>query len=146
MATLPETQAELEALRAKVAAESRAARDAGDTARREQLRALIGEIDDELDRLALADLRAAADRLVSYRTRLEALTRVVLSWPFGSAEAPAESRATLQGQGTATERLRGRRAHRTAACARAAASDDRPAGQRRLVGELPPALEYADVQ
>ena len=89
MATLPETQAELEALRAKVAAESRAARDAGDTARREQLRALIGEIDDELDRLALADLRAAADRLVSYRTRLEALTRAVLSWPFGSAEAPA---------------------------------------------------------
>ena len=88
MATLPETQAELEALRAKVAAESRAARDAGDTARREQLRALIGEIDDELDRLALADLRAAADRLVSYRTRLEALTRVALSWPFGSAEAP----------------------------------------------------------
>lgn len=89
MATLPETQAELEALRAKVAAESRAARDAGDTAKREQLRALLGEIDDELDRLALADLRAAADRLVSYRTRLEALTRVVLSWPFGSAEAPA---------------------------------------------------------
>jgi lysozyme family protein/peptidoglycan hydrolase-like protein with peptidoglycan-binding domain len=88
MATLPETQAELEALRAKVAAESRAARDAGDTAKREQLRALLGEIDDELDRLALADLRAAADRLVSYRTRLEALTRVVLSWPFGSAEAP----------------------------------------------------------
>ena len=37
MATLPETQAELEALRAKVAAESRAARDAGDTAKREQL-------------------------------------------------------------------------------------------------------------
>lgn len=88
MATLPETQAELEALRAKVAAESRAARDAGDTARREQLRALIGEIDDELDKLALADLRAAANRLVSYRTRLEALTRIVLSWPFGSAEAP----------------------------------------------------------
>ena len=89
MATLPETQAELEALRAKVAAESRAARDAGDTARREQLRALIGEIDDELDRLALADLQAAANRLVTYRTRLEALTRAVLSWPFGSAEAPA---------------------------------------------------------
>lgn len=88
MATLPETQAELEALRAKVAAESRAARDAGDTARREQLKALLGEIDDELDRLALADLHAAANRLVSYRTRLEALTRVVLSWPFGSAEAP----------------------------------------------------------
>jgi lysozyme family protein len=88
MATLPETQAELEALRAKVAAESRAARDAGDIAKREQLRALLGEIDDELDRLALADLQAAANRLVSYRTRLEALTRVVLSWPFGSAEAP----------------------------------------------------------
>ena len=64
MATLPETQAELEALRAKVAAESRAARDAGDIAKREQLRALLGEIDDELDRLALADLQAAANRLV----------------------------------------------------------------------------------
>jgi lysozyme family protein len=88
MATLPETQAELEALRAKVAAESRAAKEAGETARREQLRALLGEIDDELDKLALAELQAAANRLVSYRARLEALTRVVLSWPFGSAEAP----------------------------------------------------------
>lgn len=88
MATLPETQAELEALRAKVAAESRAARDAGDTAKREQLRALLGEIDDELDRLALADLQAAANRIVGYRTRLEALTRAVLAWPFGTAEAP----------------------------------------------------------
>jgi lysozyme family protein len=89
MATLPETQAELEALRAKVAVEGRAAKAAGDTARTGQLVALAGEIDDELDRLALADLQAAANRLVSYRTRLEALTRVVLSWPFGSAEAPA---------------------------------------------------------
>ncbi len=89
MATLPETQAELEALRAKVAAESRAARDAGDTAKREQLRDLLGEIDDELDRLALADLQAAANRLVGYRTRLEALTRAVLAWPFGTAQAPA---------------------------------------------------------
>jgi lysozyme family protein len=89
MATLPETQAALEALRAKVAVEGRAAKAAGDTARTGQLVALAGEIDDELDRLALADLRAAADRLVTYRTRLEALTRVVLSWPFGSAEAPA---------------------------------------------------------
>ena len=89
MPTLPETQAELEALRAKVAAASRAARDAGDTAKREQLRALLGEIDDELDRLALADLQAAANRLVTYRTRLEALTRIVLAWPFGTAEAPA---------------------------------------------------------
>lgn len=89
MATLPETQAELEALRAKVAAESRAARDAGDTARRDQLRALLGEIDDELDKLALADLKAAADRLVGFRARLDALTRAVLSWPFGSAQAPA---------------------------------------------------------
>jgi lysozyme family protein len=88
MPTLPETQAELEALRAKVAAASRAARDAGDNAKREQLRALLGEIDDELDRLALADLQAAANRLVSYRTRLEALTRIVLAWPFGTAEAP----------------------------------------------------------
>lgn len=89
MPTLPETQAELEALRAKVAAESRAARDAGDTAKREQLRTLLGEIDDELDRLALADLQAAANRIATYRTRLEALTRAVLAWPFGTAEAPA---------------------------------------------------------
>ena len=85
--SLPETQAELEALRAKVATASRAARDAGETAKREQLRGLLGEIDDELDRLVLADLAAAANRMVSYRARLEALTRIVLSWPFGSAEA-----------------------------------------------------------
>lgn len=89
MATLPETQAELEALRAKVTGESRAARGTGDAARAEQLRTLLGQIDDELDRLALADLQDAANRLDSFRSRLEALTRRVASWPFGSVEAPA---------------------------------------------------------
>jgi lysozyme family protein len=88
MSTLPETREELEALRAETADASQAAKAAGDEAKREKLRELLGEIDDALDDLAIANFQAMAARLAPFRARLEALTRIALAWPFGTAEAP----------------------------------------------------------
>lgn len=89
MATIEEVRAELKALRAKVALASQAARAANDQAKVGQLGQLLGKIDDELDDLAIEGLAEAAARLGPFRQRLEELTRVALSWPFGSVEAPA---------------------------------------------------------
>lgn len=88
MSTLPETREELESLRAETAAASQAAKAAGETAKREKLRELLGEIDDALDDLAIANFQAMAAQLAPLRARLEALTRTTLAWPFGTAEAP----------------------------------------------------------
>jgi lysozyme family protein len=90
MATVPEARAELKALRAKVALASRAARAANDQAKVAQLGQLLGKIDDELDDLAIEGLAAAAARLGPFRQRLEELTRIALSWPFGSGDAPQD--------------------------------------------------------
>lgn len=89
MATIEEVRAELKALRAKVALASQAARAENDQAKVSQFGQLLGKIDDELDDLAIEGLTEAAARLGPFRQRLEELTRVVLAWPFGSAEAPA---------------------------------------------------------
>jgi lysozyme family protein len=90
MATIEEVRAELKALRAKVALASQAARAANDQAKVAQLGQLLGKIDDELDDISIEGLAAAAARLGPFRQRLEELTRVALSWPFGSADAPQD--------------------------------------------------------
>ncbi|MBI2741445.1 MAG: peptidoglycan-binding protein [Rhodospirillales bacterium] len=90
MATIEEVRAELKALRAKVALASQAARAANDPTKVGQLGQLLGEIDDELDDLAIEGLAAAAARLGPFRQRLEVLTQVALAWPFGSVEAPQD--------------------------------------------------------
>jgi lysozyme family protein len=90
MTTLPETRSGLEALRATLSVEYKAAKAAGDTEKMRQLTELAGEIDDELDDLLIADLDALAHRFVSYHARLATLTRTAVSWPFGTAEAPPQ--------------------------------------------------------
>jgi lysozyme family protein len=89
MATIEEVRAELKALRAKVVQASQAAKAANELDKANQLKELLGKIDDELDDLAIEGLAAAAARLVPFRQRLEELTRVALAWPFGNVEAPA---------------------------------------------------------
>jgi len=90
MATIEEVRADLKALRAKVVLASQAARTANDPAKVNQLGQLLGKIDDELDDLAIEGLAAAAARLGPFRQRLEELTRIALSWPFGSVDAPQD--------------------------------------------------------
>lgn len=90
MPSLPQTQAELESLRASLFQPYQEAKARGDTAEMARLQALAGEIDDALDELAIFGLQALAARLEGLRARVEALTRKALAWPFGTAEAPED--------------------------------------------------------
>ena len=147
MATLPETQAELEALRAKVALESRAAQRLRATPAKEAAEGCSwARSTTSWTGSPLPTFEAAADRLVTYRSRLEALTRVVLSWPFGSAEAPANHERPFRAKELPPNDFADAGPTAPPPAPEPTASDDRSAGQPRLVGELPPALEYADVQ
>jgi lysozyme family protein len=52
--------------------------------------ALAGEIDDGLDELAISGLISVARRLDVLRAKVDALTKMALAWPFGTADAPED--------------------------------------------------------
>jgi lysozyme family protein len=79
---------ELEALRLQTALACQAA--AADTAKLAPLQALLTEIDLTMGRMAIDDFAAMARALDVFRARLDALTQVMLSWPFGNSEAPKD--------------------------------------------------------
>ena len=86
MPTLPQTRAELEALRASLV-QLNEAKARGDNAEMAKLEGLAGEIDDVLDQIAIADLNSLAIKLAEIRTRIETATQKAKSWPLGSLEA-----------------------------------------------------------
>jgi lysozyme family protein len=79
---------ELEALRMQTALACQAA--AADLAKLQPLQALLTEIDLAMGRMAIDDFAAMARALDVFRARLDALTRVVLAWPFGKTDAPKD--------------------------------------------------------
>ncbi|MCE5336697.1 MAG: peptidoglycan-binding protein [Desulfobacteraceae bacterium] len=100
MPDLPETRAELEALRAGLVPPYKDAKARSDQTGMARLRELAGQIDDALDLLALGEARGAAKKLEELRPRIEDATQQAKSWPFLSSGLPDDRersyRAVLQ--------------------------------------------------
>ena len=97
MPTLPQTRAELEALRASLVQPFQEAKARGDQAEMAKLTALAGEIDDVLDDLAILALQELATKLADIKAKIEAATQKAKSWPFGSLEAAVDHEKSFRG-------------------------------------------------
>jgi putative chitinase len=85
MSKLEDMELSLYALRRRLFDEFQMAKAAQDTAMMRQLEAAAGEIDDDLDALAIDQLQRLANRLTTHARKVHALTRRVSAWPFGNA-------------------------------------------------------------
>ncbi|MGX1317288.1 lysozyme family protein [Bradyrhizobium sp. USDA 377] len=88
MPTLPQTQSELEALRASLFQQYQDAKSRNDQAEMARLTGIAGEIDDLLDKIAITDLQTLATKLEAIKAKIDTAAQKAKGWPFGSLNAP----------------------------------------------------------
>lgn len=97
MPTLPQTQSELEALRASVFQKYQDAKSRNDQAEMARLTGIAGEIDDLLDDLAIAGLQNLAKKLEEIKAKIDAAGQKAKGWPFSSLAAAFDHERPFRG-------------------------------------------------